>query len=62
LTGLVRLYPIWGELTEEAVYISTLTAMAEMILSEELPVVIISIFILKNSTLDAQVRAAKEME
>ncbi|MDZ4159066.1 MAG: amidohydrolase family protein, partial [Anaerolineaceae bacterium] len=30
---LVRLYPIFGELTDEANYISSLTAMAEMILS-----------------------------
>jgi cytosine/adenosine deaminase-related metal-dependent hydrolase len=30
---LVRLYPIWGEMDSEAVYNSTLVAMAEMILS-----------------------------
>jgi cytosine/adenosine deaminase-related metal-dependent hydrolase len=30
---LVRLYPIWGEMDSEAVYVSTKTAMAEMILS-----------------------------
>ena len=30
---LVRLYPIWGEMDSEAVYTSTLVAMAEMILS-----------------------------
>ncbi len=30
---LVRLFPIWADLTDEAVYISTQTAMAEMILS-----------------------------
>ncbi len=30
---LVRLYPIWGELDPEATYISSLTAMAELILS-----------------------------
>jgi 8-oxoguanine deaminase len=30
---LVRLYPIWGEMDSEAVYTSTLTAMAELILS-----------------------------
>jgi cytosine/adenosine deaminase-related metal-dependent hydrolase len=30
---LVRLYPIWGEMDGEAVYLSTKTAMAEMILS-----------------------------
>ncbi len=30
---LVRLYPIWGEMDKEAVYVSTKTAMAELILS-----------------------------
>ena len=30
---LVRLYPIWGEMDKEAVYVSTKTAMAELIFS-----------------------------
>jgi len=58
---LVRLYPIWGELTEEAVYISTLTAMAEMILSGGTASSDHLYLYPNNATLDAQVRAAKEI-
>jgi 8-oxoguanine deaminase len=58
---LVRLYPIWGELTDEAVYISTLTAMAEMILSGGTTSSDHLYLYPNNSTLDAQVRAAKEI-
>lgn len=58
---LVRLYPIWGDLTEEAVYISTLTAMAEMILSGGTTSSDHLYLYPNNSTLDAQVRAAKDI-
>ncbi len=58
---LVRLYPIWGELTEEAVYISTLTAMAEMILSGCTTSSDHLYLYPNNSTLDAQVKAAREI-
>jgi 8-oxoguanine deaminase len=58
---LVRLYPIWGELTNEAVYISTLTAMAEMILSGGTTSSDHLYLYPNNSTLDSQVRAAKEI-
>jgi cytosine/adenosine deaminase-related metal-dependent hydrolase len=58
---LVRLYPIWGELTDEAVYISTLTAMAEMILSGCTTSSDHLYLYPNNSTLDAQVRAAREI-
>ncbi len=58
---LVRLYPIWGELTEEAVYISTLTAMAEMILSGCTTSSDHLYLYPNNSTLDAQVNAAREI-
>ncbi|MHB8194322.1 MAG: 8-oxoguanine deaminase [Bellilinea sp.] len=58
---LVRLYPIWGELTDEAVYISTLTAMAEMILTGGTTSSDHLYLYPNNSTLDAQVRAAKEI-
>ncbi len=58
---LVRLYPIWGELTDEAVYISTLTAMAEMILSGGTTSSDHLYLYPNNSTLDAQVRAAKDI-
>jgi cytosine/adenosine deaminase-related metal-dependent hydrolase len=58
---LVRLYPIWGELTDEAIYISTLTAMAEMILSGGTTSSDHLYLYPNNSTLDAQVRAAQEI-
>jgi len=58
---LVRLYPIWGELTEEAVYISTQTAMAEMMLSGGTASSDHLYLYPNNSTLDAQVRAAREI-
>ena len=58
---LVRLYPIWGELTEEAVHISTLTAMAEMILSGCTTSSDHLYLYPNNSTLDAQVKAAREI-
>ena len=58
---LVRLYPIWGELTDEAVYISTLTAMAEMILSG-CTTSSDHLYLYPNgATLDAQARAAREI-
>ena len=58
---LVRLYPIWGELTEEAVYISTQTAMAEMMLSGGTASSDHLYLYPNNSTLDAQVRAARDI-
>ena len=58
---LVRLYPIWGELASEAVYTSTLTAMAEMILSG-CTASSDHLYLYPNgSTLDDQVRAAREI-
>lgn len=58
---LVRLYPIFGELTDEAIYISSLTAMAEMILSGCTTSSDHLYLYPNNATLDAQVRAAKEI-
>jgi len=55
---LVRLYPIWGELNEEAVYISTQIAMAEMILSGCTTSSDHLYLYPHDATLDAQVRAA----
>ncbi len=58
---LVRLYPIWGELDDEAVYVSTLTAMAELILSG-CTTSSDHLYLYPNgATLEAQVRAAREM-
>jgi 8-oxoguanine deaminase len=58
---LVRLYPIWGELSDEAVYTSTQTAMAELILSGCTTSSDHLYLYPNNSTLDAQVRAAREI-
>jgi len=58
---LVRLYPIWGELTDDAVYVSTLTAAAEMILSGCTTSSDHLYLYPNNSTLDAQVRAAQDI-
>jgi 8-oxoguanine deaminase len=58
---LVRLYPIWGEMDEEAVYISTLTAMTELILSG-CTTSSDHLYLYPNgATLDAQVQAAREI-
>ncbi len=58
---LVKLYPIWGGLTEEAVYISSLTAMAELILSGCTTSSDHLYLFPNDSTLDAQVRAARQI-
>ncbi len=56
---LVRLYPIWGEMESEAVFISTQTAMAEMILSG-CTTSSDHLYLYPNgSSLDDQVRAAQ---
>jgi len=55
---LVRLYPIWGELTDEAIEVSTMTAMAEMILSGCTTSSDHLYLYPNNSTLDAQVHAS----
>ncbi|GAB4277003.1 MAG: 8-oxoguanine deaminase [Candidatus Promineifilaceae bacterium] len=60
-TWLKTLYPIWANLTDEAIYISTITGLAEMVLagcttsSDHL-------YIFPNDcTLDSQIRAAQEI-
>jgi 8-oxoguanine deaminase len=58
---LVRLYPIWGELTDEAIYTSTQTAMAEMILSGCTTSSDHLYLYPNNSTADSQVRAAQDI-
>lgn len=58
---LVRLFPIYGEITDEAVHISTLTALAEMILSG-CTTSSDHLYVFTNDvSLDAQVRAAGEI-
>jgi cytosine/adenosine deaminase-related metal-dependent hydrolase len=58
---LLRLYPIWGELTDEAIYISSLTAMAELILSGCTTSSDHLYLYPNDATLDAQVRAAQQI-
>ena len=58
---LVRLFPIYGEITDEAVHISTLTALAEMILSG-CTTSSDHLYVFTNDvSLDAQMRAAEEI-
>ncbi len=58
---LVRLFPIYGEITDEAVHISSLTAMAEMILSG-CTTSSDHLYVFTNDvSLDAQIRAAEEI-
>ena len=55
------LYPIWGGLTDEAIYISTLTASAELLLSG-CTTSSDHLYIFPNdATLDSQIRAAGEI-
>ncbi len=60
-TWLKTLYPIWGNLTDEAVYISTLTGLAELALSG-CTTSSDHLYIFPNDcTLDSQIRAAGEI-
>lgn len=58
---LVRLYPIWGELTDEAIYISSLTAIAELIRSGCTTSSDHLYLFPNDATLDAQIRAAQTL-
>ena len=58
---LVRLYPIWGELDPESVYISSMTAMAELILSGCTTSSDHLYLIPNGSSFDDQVRAAQKV-
>jgi cytosine/adenosine deaminase-related metal-dependent hydrolase len=58
---LVRLYPIWGEMDDEAVFISTQVAMAEMLLSGCTTTTDHLYIYPNNATLDSCVRAASEL-
>lgn len=58
---LTRLYPVWGEMGEQAVYVSALIGMAEMILSG-CTTSTDHLYIFPNdATLDATIRAAEEL-
>ena len=58
---LVRLFPIYGELTNEAVRLGSLTAMAEMILSGCTTSSDHHYLFTNDAALDAQVQAALEI-
>ena len=58
---LVRLYPIWGEMSDEAVYVSSLIGMAEMILSGCTTSTDHLYLYPNDCTLDASIRAALEI-
>ncbi len=60
-TWLKTLYPIWAKLTDEGVYISTLTGLAELMLSG-CTTSSDHLYIYPNDcTLDSQIRAAQEI-
>ena len=58
---LVRLYPIWGELDAEATYVSSLIAMAELILSGCTTASDHQYLWPNGAALDDQIRAANEI-
>ena len=58
---LTTLYPIWANLTDEAIYVSTLTGLAELMLSG-CTTSSDHLYIYPNDcTLDSQIRAAHEI-
>ncbi len=60
-TWLKTLYPIWANLTDEAVYVSTITGLAEMVLSG-CTTSSDHLYIFPNDcTLDSQIRAAADL-
>jgi cytosine/adenosine deaminase-related metal-dependent hydrolase len=60
-TWLTTLYPIWANLTDEAIYVSTLTGLAELALSG-CTTSSDHLYIFPNDcTLDSQIRAAQEI-
>ncbi len=60
-TWLKTLYPIWAKLTDEGVYVSSLTAMAELMLSGCTTSSDHLYIYPNNCTLDSQIRAAGEI-
>lgn len=58
---LIRLYPVWGEMNDEAVYTSAMIGMAELVLSG-CTTSTDHLYIYPNdSTLDSTIRAAQEL-
>jgi len=58
---LIRLYPIWGELSDEAVHVSATVGLAEMILSGCTTSTDHLYLFPNDCTLDAEIRAAAEL-
>ncbi|NOZ05705.1 MAG: 8-oxoguanine deaminase [Chloroflexi bacterium] len=58
---LQALYPVWGELTDEAIYVSALIGLAELLLSGCTTTTDHLYLFPNDSTLDAEVRAATEL-
>lgn len=58
---LVRLYPIWGELTQEAVYTSAFVGMAEMILTGCTTTTDHLYLYPNDCTIDAEIKAAADL-
>lgn len=58
---LVTLYPVWAELSDEAVYVSALIAMAEMVLTGCTTTTDHLYIFPGDCTLDAEIRAATEL-
>jgi cytosine/adenosine deaminase-related metal-dependent hydrolase len=58
---LVRLYPIWGEMTQEAVYTSAFIGMAEMILSGCTTTTDHLYLYPNDCTIDAEIKAARDL-
>ncbi|MEK6588230.1 MAG: 8-oxoguanine deaminase [Chloroflexota bacterium] len=56
-----RLYPVWGEMNDEAVYTSALVGMAEMVLSGCTTTTDHLYIYPNNSSLDSTIRAAQEI-
>ncbi len=58
---LKRLYPVWGELSDEAVYVSATVGLAEMLLSGCTTSTDHLYLFPNDCTLDAEIRAAEEL-
>jgi cytosine/adenosine deaminase-related metal-dependent hydrolase len=55
------LYPVWGELTDEAIYVSTLIGVAELLFSGCTTTADHLYLFPNDSTVDAEIRAATEL-
>ncbi len=58
---LVRLYPVWGELSDEAVYVSAMVGLAEMVRTGCTTTSDHLYLFPNDSTLEAEIRAAQEL-